>query len=94
MYNTVYYITFLVHVQEEHERVSETGVFPSLVCAGLHCSRYFGQPASVYNNWRPYHAYPGANFTARVFVAQRVPGRPGTNGYPDARVPIDSPIAQ
>jgi len=38
------------------------------VCAGLHCSRYSGQPASVYNNWRPYRAYPGANFTARVPV--------------------------
>ena len=37
------------------------------VCAGLHCCRYFGQPASVYNNWRPYRAYPGANFTAFSF---------------------------
>ena len=45
-------------------------------CAGLHCSRYSGQLASV-NNWRPYRAYPGTNFTARVPVAQRVPGRPG-----------------
>ena len=32
------------------------------VCAGLHCSRYFGHPASVYNNWRPYRAYPGRQF--------------------------------
>jgi len=31
------------------------------VCAGLHCRRYFGQLASVYNNWRPYRAYPLAN---------------------------------
>jgi len=40
---------------------------------------------SVYNNWRPYRAYPGANFIARVG------GYPLLNGYPDAWAPVDSP---
>jgi len=44
---------------------------------GLHCSRHFGKPASV-NNWSLCDAYPGANFTARERVAQRVLGRPVT----------------
>ena len=32
--------------------------------------------------WRPYRAYPGAIL---------LPGYPLLNGYPDARVPVDSP---
>jgi len=50
-------------------------------CAGLHCSRYFGTPASV-NNWRLCNAYPGTNFTAWEHVAQRVLGRPVTRWQP------------
>jgi len=50
-------------------------------CAGLHCSRYFGKPASV-NNWRLCDAYPGDNVIARVRVAQRVLGRPVTRWQP------------